>query len=224
MNQFERFNLKENTLKAISNIHFEKPTQIQEIVLPYALDNKNFACKGKTGSGKTHCFLIPLFNKIDFNNKKLQAIILLPTRELAMQTFLTCKEFFKDCDIKISVLTGGIDTEREISKINETPLILIGTPEKICEVAIENGLLNLSSVETFIIDEADMTLEMGFLNEVDRIAYLCKEAQMMVFSATLPAGIKQFIKLTKFSIEVFTIVIMSEKFFIIIVSIKIYVT
>ena len=72
--------------------------------------------------------------------------------------------------------------------------ILVGTPEKICEIAVNSGLLNLANVKTFVIDEADMTLEMGFLNEVDKVASLCKNAQMMVFSATIPAGIKHFIK------------------------------
>ena len=194
MEKFIDFNLNEKTLKALSNIHFNKPTKTQAMVLPHALENKNLACKGKTGSGKTHCFLIPIANKIDESSKTLQALILVPTRELAVQIAQRCKEFFEDFDIKIACLTGGVDTLREKNRIVATPQILVGTPEKICEIAVSNGLLNLSTVKTFVIDEADMTLEMGFLNEVDRVASLCKHAQMMVFSATIPAGIKHFIK------------------------------
>ncbi len=194
MASFNEYNLKDKVINAINNIGFKEPTKTQQLVLPHALNGKNLACKGKTGSGKTHCFLIPIANKIDENSKNLQALILVPTRELALQINQRCKEFFKGYDIKISCLTGGVDTLREKNRIQTTPQILIGTPEKICDIAINSGLINLKYVNTFVVDEADMTLEMGFLNEVDRIAYLCKDAQMMVFSATLPAGIKQFIK------------------------------
>lgn len=191
---FNEYKLNEKTLNAIENIHFKEPTKTQQMVLPHALENKNLACKGKTGSGKTHCFLIPIANKMDETSKTLQALILVPTRELAVQITQRAKDFFANYDIKIACLTGGVDTLREKNKIQTTPQILIGTPEKIAEIAISNGLLNLSTVTTLVIDEADMTLEMGFLNELDRVASLCKKAQMMVFSATIPAGIKQFIR------------------------------
>lgn len=194
MGTFNEFNLNEKTLKAIEEIHFFETTTTQKLVLPHALNNENLACKGKTGSGKTHCFIIPIANKLNESMKKLQAIILVPTRELAIQTTQRCKEFFVHFDIKISCLTGGVDTLREKNKIISTPQILIGTPEKINEIAVKEGLLNLQDVKTLVIDEADMTLEMGFLNEVDRVAFLCKNAQIMVFSATIPAGIRQFIR------------------------------
>ena len=194
MTNFNEYKLNEKVLKAIEDIHFKNPTKTQEMVLPHALENKNLACKGKTGSGKTHCFLIPIANKIDESSKTLQALILVPTRELAVQISQRCKEFFKDFDIKIACLTGGVDTLREKNRVQTTPQILVGTPEKINEIAVSSGLINLSTVETLVIDEADMTLEMGFLNELDRVASLCKKAQMMVFSATIPAGIRQFIR------------------------------
>ena len=194
MATFNDFKLNEKVLKAIENIHFKAPTKTQEMVLPHALENKNLACKGKTGSGKTHSFLIPIANKMDEALNQLQALILVPTRELAVQITQRCKEFFADYDIKIACLTGGVDTLREKNRIQTTPQILVGTPEKICEIAVNSGLVNLSTVTSLVIDEADMTLEMGFLNELDKVASLCKKAQMMVFSATIPAGIKQFIK------------------------------
>ena len=113
MEKFIDFNLNEKTLKAIENIHFNKPTKTQSMVLPHALNNENLACKGKTGSGKTHSFLIPIANKIDENSKTLQALILVPTRELAIQISQRCKEFFENFDIKRACLTGGVDTLRE---------------------------------------------------------------------------------------------------------------
>ena len=139
MENFNELKLNEKTLKAIENIHFKKPTHTQSLVLPVALENKNLACKGKTGSGKTHSFLIPIANKIDENSKTLQALILVPTRELAIQITQRCKEFFEFFDIKIACLTGGVDTLREKNRISTTPQILIGTPEKICDVVIDNG-------------------------------------------------------------------------------------
>ena len=137
---FTEYKLNEKTLKAIENIHFKEPTKTQQMVLPHALENKNLACKGKTGSGKTHCFLIPIANKMDENSKTLQALILVPTRELAVQITQRAKDFFADYDIKIACLTGGVDTLREKNKIQTTPQILIGTPEKIAEIAVSSGL------------------------------------------------------------------------------------
>lgn len=194
MENFQEFNLKEKTLKALNKINFKGPTKTQALVLPMALKGENLACKAKTGSGKTHSFIIPIAEKIIENNKTTQAIILVPTRELAIQINQRFQEFFKEYQLKITCLTGGIDTLKEKLKMSSAPQILIGTPEKIVQLAIENGLVNLANVKTLVLDEADMTLEMGFLNEVDRIASLCKKAQIMLFSATIPAGIKQFIR------------------------------
>lgn len=196
MSLFEDYKLKPIVLESINSIGFKKPTIIQNLVIPVALENKNLIGKGKTGSGKTHSFLIPISNKIQTSKQTLQCVILVPTRELAIQINKCCKDFFAlQKDIKITCLTGGVDANRDLSKLSTTPHILIGTPERIKKLVIDNGSLNLSTVETFVIDEADMTLEMGFLNEVDRIASLIKkDAQIMVFSATIPAGIKAFMR------------------------------
>ena len=189
MHTFDEYSLKKEVLQAIQEIHFTTPTTIQHLVIPHALKNQNIIGKGKTGSGKTHAFLIPLANKIQKDKPILQSILLVPTRELALQLYQCCKIFFKNFpEVKISCLMGGQESQKDIEKLNVTPQILIGTPERIQHIVIDNGLLNLSTVSTLIIDEADMTLEMGFLNEVDRIASLIHpQAQIMVFSATIPA-------------------------------------
>ena len=193
--QFEELKLKDKTLQAIKNVNFKKPTHIQELVLPLSLSNQSLACKGKTGSGKTHCFLITLANNIDEKDSSLQTIILAPTRELAIQLKENCDVFFKNYNIKITLLTGGNDVNKDIAKLNNNPQILIGTPKRIKEVVIDNGLLNINTVKTLIIDEADMTLELGFLNELDKIASLVnKNTQFLLFSATLPISLRQFIK------------------------------
>ena len=192
--RFNELKIKKEVLDSLDKIGFKTLTYTQEITLPSALGSKSFACKAKTGSGKTHCFLIPIANKINPDNKNLQAIIIVPTRELAIQITKRARELMDDFGIKITNLTGGTDTLKEKEKIANTPQVLIGTPEKIAEIAIESGLVNLSSVNTFVVDEADMMLEMGFLEKIDRIAYLCKDSQMMLFSATIPVGLKHFIR------------------------------
>ncbi len=197
MPNFNNYGLKQEVLASIENIGFKKPTKIQDLVIPVALKKINLIGKGKTGSGKTHSFLIPIANRLEVNDPNLQCIILLPTRELALQIFQTCKEFFKlnFSKIKITCLTGGQDSKRDLNKLSPTPQILIGTPEKIKNLTIDTGAIDLSKVNTLVIDEADMTLEMGFLNEVDRIASLVdKNVHIMIFSATIPVGIRPFLK------------------------------
>ena len=191
--KFDELGLKEEVLSSLDRIGFKTLTPTQEMTLPSALLNKSFACKGKTGSGKTHCFLIPIANDIDYNNKSLQSVILAPTRELATQLTKVARELFKETDVKIVNLTGGKDTLNDQEKIRNVQ-ILIGTPTRIANVGIDQGLINFKNVKHFVIDEADMTLEMGFLNEIDRIATLCKTAQIMLFSATIPAGLRFFIR------------------------------
>lgn len=196
MENFNQYHLNDQVLNAIDSIGFKKPTYIQELVLPFALKNKSLVAKGKTGSGKTHSYLIPLANKINPNSPLLQSIIITPTRELAIQTYRVIKTFFKNFkNVKIGLLTGGNDINKDNDKIANSPQILIGTPQRITKIGIDNGLLNFKYVDTLIIDEADMTLELGFLNDIDRIATLITEnAQIMVFSATIPVGLKNFLR------------------------------
>lgn len=195
MENFKQYQLKDEVMQAIEKVHFQTPTMIQQLVLPHALKNKNLVGKGKTGSGKTHAYLIPLANKLKSDNPHLQAIILTPTRELAIQTHKVVKEFLQDFPIKVTLLTGGQDIQKDNEKLSVAPQVLIGTPQRIQMLGIKQGLLNFKYVHTFIIDEADMTLELGFLNEVDQIAALIdKQAQIMVFSATIPVALKNFLR------------------------------
>lgn len=194
MENFKQLNLKEKVLESIKNINFIKPTYIQTLVIPEALKNKSLIAKGKTGSGKTHSYLIPIANKIEENNL-LQVVVLTPTRELAMQTYQVAKEFFSLFKLKITLLVGGQDINKDNDKLNSTPNIIIGTPQKIKSLGIDQGLINFKYVNTLIIDEADMTFELGFLNEVDKICSLiAKNAQIMVFSATIPVSLRNFLR------------------------------
>src|SRR5574344_764693 len=154
MEKFTELNLSNKTLEALTRIGFATMTDIQQKSLPLILKRQSLIVKSKTGSGKTHCFLIPFFENFKEEDKNLQYIILAPTRELALQLFTVASVMFKEKTAKITLLTGGIDTLKEISKIDNTQ-ILIGTPQKINEMVIGKGLLNINKTKGLVIDEAD---------------------------------------------------------------------
>lgn len=194
---FKGFELKEEIVKALNDLHFNDFTPIQYEILPLALKNKSLIGQSKTGSGKTHAYLIPIFNKLDLDNKDCQAIILSPTRELATQIYNVCNHlnsFFSD-KIDIRLYTGGSDRLKEIKKLeNSQPQIVIGTPGRISDLMIKANALKGYNAKTLVVDEADMAFEIGFLDDIDLIAGRLDNPQIMVFSATIKEEIKPFLK------------------------------
>ena len=171
-------------------------------VVPLNSIDEYFVITGYDKAGNTFSYQ----SKFKFTLENKKALIMVPTRELAVQIAQRCKDFFIDFDIKIACLTGGVDTLREKNRIQTTPQILVGTPEKICEIAVNSGLVNLSTVTSLVIDEADMTLEFGFLEDIDAIcSRMADRLQMMSFSATVPEGLKLFLR--KLGISLATILI-----------------
>ncbi|MCK5387979.1 MAG: DEAD/DEAH box helicase, partial [Candidatus Izimaplasma sp.] len=148
--------------------------------------------------GKTHAFLIPIFEALDLDNHDVQAVITAPTRELAQQIYNFAVHIakFSETHIDIRKYVGGSDREKEINRLKKSqPMIVIGTPGKIYDLAIKENLLNVYKAKTFVIDEADMSLEIGFLDDIDNIAGLMGEdLQMLVFSATIPEKIRPFLR------------------------------
>ena len=192
MNLFKDFNLKETSLKFIELNKFEVPTLIQKAVIPNALRKRDVIAVSETGSGKTHAFLIPIINEIDVNNPQVQVVITSPTRELAYQTYqfaLLMKEVLPD--LKIRLVTGG----RDLTNIKDNqPHIVIGTPGKIKDLFINQEVLRVDTTKIFVVDEADMTFDLGFLNDVDTIAgKMPKDLQILVFSATIPQEVRNFL-------------------------------
>ena len=194
---FNGFDLKEEIVNALNDLHFKSFTPIQQEILPLALNNKSLIGQSKTGSGKTHAFLIPIFNKLDINLKECQAIILSPTRELAMQIYNVCShmnKFFND-EIDIRIYTGGSDRLKEIKRLeNSQPQIVIGTPGRISDLTIKANALKAFTAKTLVVDEADMAFEIGFLDDIDLIAGRLENPQIMVFSATIKEEIKPFLR------------------------------
>ena len=185
-------------LKAVTKLGFTKFSEVQEKVIPVASKGTDIIGCSQTGSGKTHAFLIPIFENLDLEQKDVQVVICSPTRELADQIFKNAKQIANESEtfIDIRKYTGGSNREKEISRLRKSqPSIIIGTPGKIRDLAIKENVLNIYKAKTFVVDEADMALEIGFLEDIDKIAALMSDnLQMMVFSATIPEKLKPFLR------------------------------
>lgn len=169
------------------------PSPIQSRVIPKALKGDNIVAQSETGSGKTHAFLIPIIEKLDLTCNFLQALIIAPTRELARQTYDFVSAFKKDYpDLRVRLFTGGREAERSFREGMLVPHIVIGTPTRTKNIIAERSLLDLSFLNTFVFDEADMLMEMGYFADIDAVYKLMKKApQVMVFSATIEFNLRK---------------------------------
>ena len=189
---------REFVKKAIEKLGFKSFTEVQDKVIPKALKGNDVIGCSQTGSGKTHAFLIPIFENLDLENQDVQVVICAPTRELATQIFEFARGIAKECETKIDIrkYTGGSNRTQEIERLKKSqPQIVIGTPGKIQDLAVKENVLNIYKANVFVLDEADMALEIGFLEDIDKIASLMGDnLQMMVFSATIPEKLKPFLR------------------------------
>lgn len=197
MKKFTDFNLKETTLKFIDKNGFKEPTPIQEQVIPPVLKKKDMIGISKTGTGKTHAYLIPIMEMIDSTENHPFAVITAPTRELAVQIYekaMLLQEV--NPDIRIQLYVGGKDRLKDIKQLeSKQPHIVIGTPGRIKDLFLTEGALRIDEADMLIVDEADMTLEYGFLEDIDAFAGRMKDnLQMLAFSATIPDQLKPFLK------------------------------
>ncbi|MGE7759233.1 DEAD/DEAH box helicase [Peribacillus sp. NPDC097895] len=196
-NQFERFNLKSYILDAVRTLGFDKPTEIQERVLPSLLKGSSLIGQSQTGTGKTHSYLLPIMNKLDAGKNEVQAIISAPTRELANQIYKEALKiadhFPEDEQISVRCFIGGTDKQRMIDKLKTQPQLVIGTPGRIKDL-VEAQALQVYTAKMLVVDEADLMLDMGFLEDVDLFASrMAEKIQMLVFSATIPEKLKPFL-------------------------------
>ena len=193
---FEQYKFNEFVNKAIVDLKFDNPTKIQERVFSPVLKGKNIVAKSQTGSGKSHSFLLPIFSKLNVEKKKTQSIILAPTRELSRQLYdmaVHIAEFSED-DIKITLCIGGQDLNRDIERVSNAPHIIIGTPTRVLELDRASALA-IKEVETLVIDECDMMIDLGFMEDIDKISKRTAEnCQFLVFSATIPTQMNHFLK------------------------------
>ncbi|MBE6129803.1 MAG: DEAD/DEAH box helicase [Erysipelotrichaceae bacterium] len=197
MKRYEDFNLKPETMDFIHNNGFKEPTPIQEQVIPAALKGKDIIGLSATGSGKTHAYLIPIMEKTDPDKDYCQAVITAPTRELAAQIFEMARVMNDSKpELRIRLLIGGRERSRDAETLEKAqPHIVIGTPGRIRDLFLNDGSLRIEKAQQLVVDEADMTLEYGFLDDIDAFAgRLSEDLQMMCFSATMPDQLKPFIR------------------------------
>ena len=195
--KFTEFNFKDYIQEALKDLNFVEATEVQEKLIPVVLSGRDLVGESKTGSGKTHTFLLPIFQQLDEEADSVQAVITAPSRELAPQIYQAARQLasFSEQEIRVANYVGGTDKARQIGKLESSqPHIVIGTPGRIYDL-VESGDLAIHKAHTFVVDEADMTLDMGFLETVDRIAArLPKDLQFLVFSATIPQKLQPFLK------------------------------
>ena len=197
MANFREFNFKEYIYQALDEINFKEPTEVQARLIPTILKGKSVVGQSQTGSGKTHTFLLPIFQNLNAQKDEVQAVITTPSRELAYQIYEAAKQLakFSPEDIWIQNYVGGTDKQRQIEKLkSHQPQLVIGTPGRILDLVRENAL-DIHNAHYLVVDEADMTLNLGFLKETDAIAStLPKDLQMLVFSATIPEKLRPFLR------------------------------
>ncbi len=196
--KFERFNLKPFIIEAVKELGFHEPTEIQERLIPTVLKGESAVGQSQTGTGKTHSYVLPVLQKIDPTLHEVQAIFTAPTRELATQIYQETLKIVKHApegqDISVRLFIGGTDKQRTIDRLKTQPQIVVGTPGRISDLVKEQALF-VHTASTLVIDEADIMLDMGFLEDVDQIAgKLPKNLQMLIFSATIPEKLKPFLK------------------------------
>ncbi len=192
MSLFEELNLKPELNKAIQELEFENPTEIQQQAIPELLNGKDVVGQAQTGTGKTAAFGLPMLQMIDPQLKTVQGFILTPTRELALQVSKAIETFAKFLNISVLPVYGGAPYGRQLHQLSDGVHIVVGTPGRVMDLIQKKNALDLSFVRFWVLDEADEMLKMGFIEEVEAIlAYAPFDCQKALFSATLPNEIRK---------------------------------
>jgi ATP-dependent RNA helicase CshB len=195
---FEQYNFQPFIIEAVHALGFTTPTEIQQKMFTVSRKGGSVIGQSQTGSGKTHAYLLPALNEIDPSHEEVQVVITAPTRELAQQIYHEILKITKFCpegkEITARCFIGGTDKQRTIEKLKKQPHVVVGTPGRILDLVKEQALF-VHTASVIVVDEADLMLDMGFINEVDQIASrMPKDLQMLVFSATIPEKLKPFLK------------------------------
>jgi ATP-dependent RNA helicase DeaD len=192
--KFSELDLNPRLQQSLTKMKYIDLTPIQEQTFPYVLEGRDLLATAETGSGKTSACSIPLVQNIDATKSDIQALILVPTRELALQYVEEIDRIVGSMDVKPFAIYGGFSMEIQKAKLRDTVHILVATPGRLIDM-IYSGFITLSSVSTLVLDEADEMLKLGFLDDINFIfSCLIHEHQTLLFSATMPDEVK---KLTK---------------------------
>lgn len=190
---FQELNIINPILNALETEGYQTPTPIQEQSIPLVLAKKDLLACAQTGTGKTAAFAIPILQMLSKNpartGKKISALILAPTRELAIQINESFTSYGKGLSIKHTVIFGGVSQAGQVRDLKANVDVLIATPGRLLDL-IGQGFVNITSIEYFVLDEADRMLDMGFVNDVKKVVKLIpQKRQTLLFSATMPPSI-----------------------------------
>jgi ATP-dependent RNA helicase DeaD len=189
--KFTELGLNDDLLKAIKRSGFEEATPIQAQTIPLALAGEDVIGQAQTGTGKTAAFGLPILQQLDKNLHSIQAIIIEPTRELAIQTQEELFRLGRDEKARVQVVYGGADIGRQIRALKNVPEILVGTPGRLLD-HLKRKTIKLDQVKTVVLDEADEMLDMGFIQDIESIlSYADSRSQTLLFSATMPKPIQR---------------------------------
>ncbi|CAF3735704.1 unnamed protein product [Adineta steineri] len=191
---FEDYCLKRELLMGVYEKGWEKPSPIQEHSIPIALTGRDVLARAKNGTGKTGAYAIPVIERIDPTKNAIQAVILVPTRELALQTSAICMELSKHLHLRVMVTTGGTALREDIARLQEVVHIVIATPGRLLDL-VNKSLAKLDACRVIVLDEADKLLSQDFNHLLDDVIYhLPQDRQIMLYSATFPLTVDDFIK------------------------------
>ncbi len=194
MNSFEELGLSPELLSAIRALGFEKPFPIQEAIIPLLWSGSDVVGQAHTGTGKTAAFGLPILEIIDEKNHSIQAVVLVPTRELAVQVASDINSYGRFTRKHALAIYGGQSINTQIQALKRYPQIIVGTPGRLID-HLERGSLSLEDVQCVVLDEADRMLDMGFIHDVERIlGRIKRKHQTACFSATIP---DEVLRLTK---------------------------
>lgn len=193
--KIENVILNDNIQRALDDMGFEESTQIQQEAIPVILEGKDIVGQSNTGTGKTAAYTIPILEKIDIEIKMPQALILLPTRELAVQVSNEVRKIGKYMEgVKTVAVYGGADIRDQINKLKAGAQIIVGTPGRVIDL-IDRRVIKLSELNIIVLDEADEMLKMGFREDIELIlSKVDHPVQSLLFSATIPDDMKRIIK------------------------------
>ncbi|CDQ63692.1 unnamed protein product [Oncorhynchus mykiss] len=192
-NEFEDYCLKRELLMGIFEMGWEKPSPIQEESIPIALSGRDILARAKNGTGKSGAYLIPMLERIDLKKDYIQAIVMVPTRELALQVSQISIQISKHLGgVKVMATTGGTNLRDDIMRLDETVHVVIATPGRILDL-IKKGVAKVDRVQMMVMDEADKLLSQDFVVLIeDIISFLAKGRQILLYSATFPISVQKF--------------------------------
>ena len=190
--KFEEFNLDEKLLQGLNEAGYKECMPVQEQTLKHTLDGRDVGVQSQTGTGKTAAFALPLLSSINLKSRKPQLLVLAPTRELAIQVADSFKIYGRHLkQLNVLPIFGGQDYSIQLKQLNRGAQIIIGTPGRVMD-HVRRGSLKLDTISSFVLDEADEMLNMGFLEDVEwLLERIPDQRQIALFSATMPRQIRR---------------------------------